>query len=122
MKRLVGLIVLLVLAAAGLYYWRARPEPPIRLDAMRLPAPAAVRQRFGDAALRLAVLSAFALHRRLRDHGLEVEVTRGAVRLSGEVPSRELEDLALAVARDVVGVSSVTDEIRVREQIRRRGP
>jgi hypothetical protein len=114
MKRLAGLIVLLGLLAAGLYYWRSRPEPPVRLDGFRLPPAAAVRDRLGDAALRVAVESAFALNRRLQPADLAVEAEGGVVTLRGEVESAELKALARRVAADVPGVASVTDRVRVK--------
>jgi len=114
MKRLVGLIVLLGLSAAGLYYWRARPEAPIRLDGVRLPKPvAAVRDRIGDAALRVAVLSAFALNRRLQPLELRVEVADGVVTLRGEAPDAEARALAGQVARQVPEVKEVRNLLEV---------
>ncbi len=126
MKRLFGLLVMLGLAAAGLYYWRARGEPPIRLDGVdldrirvpkTLPKPLeAVKDRLHDEKLALQVKLALSLNRRLKGLDLDVEVTDGKARLSGEVRTRQQKELALAVVRDVPAVSSVTDAVHVRDQ------
>ncbi|HET7292654.1 MAG TPA: hypothetical protein VFM88_09525, partial [Vicinamibacteria bacterium] len=86
MKRLVGLVLLLGLTAAALYYWKSRAEPPIRIkgvDARKLgsaravidkvtipdklpPALEAAKDRITDAAVRTSVQTSFALHRTLK--------------------------------------------------------
>jgi hypothetical protein len=122
MKRLFAVLVLLAIAAAGLYYWRTAPEPPIRLDGLdRLRVPdtlpkalEAVKDRLDDEKLALRVKLALSLNRRLKDLDLDVEVRQGEARLSGEVRTPEQKELALSVVQDVPGVSSVTDALRIR--------
>jgi hypothetical protein len=126
LKRLFALLVLLAIAAAGLYYWRAAPAPPIRIDGVdldRLRVPdtlpkslEAVKDRLDDERLALQVKLALSLNRRLNDLDLEVEVRQGEARLSGRVETPEQKELALSVARDVPGVSSVTDSLHVRRR------
>jgi osmotically-inducible protein OsmY len=114
MKRLLGLIVLLGLAAAGLYYWRSRPEPPVRLDGLRLPKPvAALKDRLGDAAVRVAVQTAFLLHRRLQPLDLQVEVEAGVVTLRGRARDRESRALAERVAAQAPEVERVRNQIAI---------
>ena len=106
--------MLLAVAAAGLYYWRSRPEAPIRLDGLRLPEPvAAVKDRLGDAALRVAVQSAFVLNRRLAPLGLSVEVDAGAVTLRGDAPDAATRDEAARVAAQVPEVRGVRNLVRI---------
>ena len=86
MKRLVGLVLVLGLTAAALYYWKSRAEPPIRIRGVsgrgldpgkvaidkitipdKLPASLeAVKDKIGDAAVRTSVKTAFVLHRVLK--------------------------------------------------------
>lgn len=114
MKRLLGLIVLLGVASAGLYYWRSRPEAPVRLDGVRLPKPvAAVKGRLGDAALHAAVQGAFALNRRLAPLGLSVEVEDGVVTLRGDAPDSDTREAATRVAAQVPGARDVRSQIRI---------
>jgi osmotically-inducible protein OsmY len=114
MKRLLGLIVLLGLAAAGLYYWRSRAEPPIRFDRVRLAGPVeAVKDSFGDAAVRVAVQTAFRLHRDLSPLELQVEVQDRVVTLRGQAPGNEARETAQRVAEQVPEVKRVRNEIAI---------
>src|SRR5262245_17179347 len=110
MKRLVGLVVLLGLTAAALYYWKARAEPPIRIEGVdgRI-----TKDKLGDAALRTSVRTAFALHRSLRPLDLQVEAESRVVTLRGEAPSGETRATAERIARLVPEVKDVRNEIRV---------
>ncbi|HJS60035.1 MAG TPA: BON domain-containing protein [Vicinamibacteria bacterium] len=134
MRRLVGLVLLLVLTAAALYYWKARAEPPIRIEGLdarrrepgrvvideitipdKLPAPLeAAKDKLGDAAVRSSVKTAFALHRSLRPLDLQVEAEVRVVTLRGEAPSDETRATAERIARLVPEVKDVRNEIRVR--------
>jgi hyperosmotically inducible periplasmic protein len=133
MKRLAGLVVLLALTAAALYYWKARAEPPIRIQGLdtrppqagkvvidritipdKLPAPLeAAKGKLDDAAVRTSVRTAFALHRSLRPLELHVEAESRVVTLRGEAPSDEARATAERIARMVPEVKDVRNEIRV---------
>jgi osmotically-inducible protein OsmY len=132
MKRLFALVVLVAIAAAGLYYWRSRPEPPIRLNGVRigrvtipdkLPEPiAAMKDKLGDAAVRSAVQTAFALHRRLAPLELEVACEDFVVSLRGRAPDAESKATAERVARMVPEVKDVKNEIRVEAGVKPPAP
>lgn len=133
MKRLVGLVLLLGLTAAALYYWKSRAEPPIRIDGVnsraldpakvvidkitipdRLPASLeAAKDKLGDAAIRTSVKTAFALHRALKPLDLQVEADALVVTLRGEAPTDEVRATAERIARMVPEVKDVRNEIRV---------
>ncbi len=133
MKRLTGLVLLLGLTAAALYYWKSRPEPPIRIDGLsaraldpgkvvidkitipdKLPASLeAAKDKLGDAAIRTSVKTAFALHRALKPLDLQVETEALVVTLRGEAPTQEARATAERVARMVPEVKNVRNEIRV---------
>lgn len=133
MKRLAGLVLLLGLTAAALYYWKARAEPPIRikgvsshsLDPAKVvidkitipdklpPSLEAVKDKIGDAAVRTSVQTAFALNRTLKPLDLQVETEALVVTLRGQAPSEEARSAAERVARMVPEVKDVRNEIRV---------
>jgi osmotically-inducible protein OsmY len=110
MRRLVGLVVLLGLTAAALYYWKARAEPPIRIGGAD---GGIAKGKLGDAALRTSVQTAFALHRSLRPLDLQVDAESRVVTLRGEAPSDEARATAERIARLVPEVKDVRNEIRV---------
>ena len=62
-----------------------------------------------DPAIQVAVDSRLAADRATADLSLDIAVTRGVVRLEGEVDSMDQRRQALAVARAVPGVAKVVD-------------
>ena len=66
-----------------------------------------------DREVTLRVQAAFAKDRNVGALGLSVRATNGAVELTGRVASQSQADRAVALARAVPGVKSVTSEIRL---------
>ena len=80
------------------------------------PAPAgdrSVLESLDDEKLELQVKAALSLNKQLRELPLKTKAFKGAVTLSGDVPTEAQKTLALQVAGDTPGVSAVTDAIRV---------
>lgn len=63
--------------------------------------------------LRHQVQAAFAKDDELADYGIEVLDNNGVITLMGTVPTQEARERAEALAREVEGVTSVTNEIDV---------
>ncbi len=111
-RRLVALVVLLGLTAAGLYYWNARPAKLPRLP----PLPKSVSAAAGDlrdAAITTAVRAAFALNRTTAPLLIEATTSGGVVRLSGAVPNDPARAAAQRVAEAVPEVVRVVNDLRL---------
>jgi osmotically-inducible protein OsmY len=107
-RRLFALLVLAVLVAGGLYYWKSRSP--------RLMAPESLHemgQTLQDTALTGAVKTAFGLNRNLKPLPLEVHTEDHVVTLRGEVPTPDLKETAGRVADAVPDVRQVVNHIRV---------
>ena len=127
LRRLFGLVVLLLVVAAAFYLWKARPIGDRSLgtsarefgnDARELGAQA--RDKLGvmghkieDAAVTGSVKTALGLNRTLRPYGIEVSSQDGIVTLRGQVPGEGLRSRAEAVAAEVPDVVRVLNEIHV---------
>jgi osmotically-inducible protein OsmY len=70
-----------------------------------------------DEGLEVQLKLAFSLNRDLKDLELDVRVYKREVRLAGTLPSQALRRLALETAAAIPGVTGVTDELRVAEQV-----
>ena len=66
-----------------------------------------------DREIALRVQSALFKDKRLSGLGLSVKANEGTIELSGRADSQSQADRAIAVARAVPGVKTVTSEIRV---------
>jgi len=66
-----------------------------------------------DDAVKQSVQDELAADPKLKGAKVDVEVKDGVVTLSGHLDTPDLRDQAVKVARSVVGVKSVTDEIHV---------
>lgn len=106
LRRLFALIILLGFAAAGLYYWKARPEASRQIEA--------VKDAVRDAAVTTAVRTAFALNRTLQPLAIDVSTEEGVVTLRGEVPADEAKTTATRVASQVPEVRQVVDHLKVK--------
>jgi len=73
----------------------------------------AAAQNATDQAITRAVRSALAADKHAGQYGLGVSTYGGKVKLSGTVGSFEARDQAVAIARGVDGVTSVSNQIRV---------
>ena len=81
-----------------------------------VPDVAAKRIGAQDDQLKEAVQQRLAGREGLRDADIDVEVSKGVVRLTGAVGSFADKMTALTVARTTEGVDSIVDDLRVREQ------
>jgi small conductance mechanosensitive channel len=68
-----------------------------------------IKQRLADVFKNLPALA-----------NVDIKVNAGVVRLTGQTPSKEAHELALALAGRVEGVVSVTDEITQKREVRER--
>jgi hypothetical protein len=62
---------------------------------------------------RPRVKAALALSSTVSAFDIDVDTQGETVRLRGQVPSEEVRDLAVAIAKDTLGVDSVTDELLI---------
>jgi osmotically-inducible protein OsmY len=109
--RFLAFLVLVGLVAAGVHYWKARPEAersPLRPEGL-----GEVGQKLRDTALKGQLKAAFELDRGLKRHAIEIGVEDGAVTLAGRVPDEELKRRAEAVAAAVPDVRDVTNRLEV---------
>jgi osmotically-inducible protein OsmY len=67
-----------------------------------------------DKKLEVQVHLALSLNRKLEGQNFDVKAFKREVTISGEVASAAQKALAVSVAKDTPGVSSVTDAIRIR--------
>jgi hyperosmotically inducible periplasmic protein len=108
-RRLFGLIVLLALAAGGLYYYKARgfgAKAPRSLQALQ--------GELKDTALTGAVKTAFELNRTLKPLPIHVSTEGDVVTLRGDVPSEEAKAAAERVAAAVPEVRQVVNHMEVK--------
>lgn len=106
LRRLFALVILLGLAAGGLYYWKLRAGASA-------PELGMVGRRIDDAKVHASVKTAFELNRRLQALDLRLEAEDGVVTLRGDVPDAETLALAEQVAGAVPGVRQVVSHLRV---------
>jgi osmotically-inducible protein OsmY len=68
-----------------------------------------------DKAVEAQVRLALSLNKQIKGTDIKVEVFKNAVTLSGQVPKASQKALAVQIAQDTPGVSSVTDRITAAE-------
>ena len=68
-----------------------------------------------DAAITTKVKSAMIADKEVSAYPITVTTTKGVVRLSGSADSRQEANKAAAIARNVAGVKSVANDIRVKK-------
>jgi osmotically-inducible protein OsmY len=118
LKRLLGFLVLLAVAAVALYYWKYKPAGAQNTAE---DVAAGARQTFNTAAQKIketrftgSVKAAFELNRELAPLPIDIDSTEtGVVTLKGRVPSEESKALAGRVAAAVPHVSQVVNELSV---------
>lgn len=71
-----------------------------------------------EAATTASVKTALALSRRVSAFDINVDTQGGVVRLEGTVPSEEVREIAVAIARDTAGVESVEDRLLIDPEAR----
>lgn len=114
-RRLFALIILLAFVAAGLYYWKSRPQLSRQIKSVSdLPELGEVRGKVRDAAVNTAVRTAFALNRTLQPLSLEVSTEDAVVTLRGDVPGDEAKATAERVASEVPEVRQVVSHLKVK--------
>ncbi|MEK6320520.1 MAG: BON domain-containing protein [Acidobacteriota bacterium] len=106
MRKLIGVVVLLIIVGGVGYYvythgWKT---------------PESFRSLFsssGDADTARKVKTALGLSKRLAGFDIGVNASAGVVTVTGQVPSEDIKSLAGAIARDTPGVTDVKNEIAV---------
>jgi hyperosmotically inducible periplasmic protein len=107
-RRLFALLILLVLVAGGLYYWKSRSASFDAPESLH-----EVGRTLQDTAVTGAVKTAFGLNKNLKPLPLEVHTEDHVVTLRGDVATRDLKDTAERVATAVPEVRQVVNHIRV---------
>ncbi|MFI5183324.1 MAG: BON domain-containing protein [Vicinamibacteria bacterium] len=107
-RRLFALIVLLALAAGGLYYWKTRGGSLSGAHGLDV-----VGRDLKDTALTGAVKTAFELNRTLKPLTIHVSTEDGVVTLRGDVPRDEAKATAERVATAVPDVRQVVNHLQV---------
>lgn len=87
----------------------AAPEAPKRSDT----APAKAVEQGDDALITAKVVTGLAIDRALRRSHIEVATSAGVVTLKGPAPSSLARSRAEEIARNVQGVTSVQNHLRV---------
>jgi hyperosmotically inducible periplasmic protein len=72
------------------------------------------KQAIDDAALAAKVKTALSTRKGIKASDINVDARSGVVTLKGDVDSQTQADLAVKVARETEGVSSVTNQLMVR--------
>jgi hyperosmotically inducible protein len=110
LRRLLGFVVLVVLAGVAYYYWRFRPT---EVQGAR-EALGSVGDRLSATKTAAAVKAALELDRDLKPYPIDVDAggQEGTVVLRGEVPSEELRAAAERRAAAVPDVRQVVNELR----------
>jgi hyperosmotically inducible periplasmic protein len=108
MRRLFALLVLLVLAGVGLYYWKSRPAGETPQQAL-----SAVGDKLRGAKTAGEVKAALELNRNLEPYSIDVDVADGVVALKGEVPREDFKAEATRLVAAVPGVRDVRNELTV---------
>ena len=70
-------------------------------------------EHLDDVAIRSAIKTRFLAAKEIPSLGIDTEVYKSVVTLTGNVPSEEARQQALATARDVKGVRRVVDQLKV---------
>lgn len=115
-RRALGLVILAMIVAAAIYYWKAQPGLPKeaeRLGTEGAEKLAAVGQKLADAKTTAAVETALGLKRSLKPYSIDADTKDGVVTLHGEVPRDDIKAMAEAAAAAVPDVRQVANELRV---------
>lgn len=106
MRKLVGVVILLVLVAGvGFYIYNNGLRRPTSIRALFSPS--------GDVDATRKVKTALGLSKRLAGFDIGVSTSEGVVTLTGQVPSEDTKSLAGEIARDTAGIAEVRNEISV---------
>jgi osmotically-inducible protein OsmY len=105
-RRLTLLAIVLVVASGGVYLlYRQGVDVGGALQT--------VRTTSEEAATTAKVKAALALSQKVSAFDIDVETSGEAVQLSGVVPSKEVKDLAVAIAEDTAAVKRVIDGLTI---------
>jgi hyperosmotically inducible protein len=119
LRRLLGFVVLVVVAGAAYYYWRYRPS---EVQGAR-EALGSVGDRLQATKTTAAVKAALELDRDLSAHSIDVDsgAEEGSVVLRGEVPTEDLRAAAEERAAAVPDVRQVVNELRANPSLAAKG-
>jgi osmotically-inducible protein OsmY len=106
-SRGIALFAVLVLVIAGVAFLVHERRVNVR-GALEL-----IKEGSEEAATTAGVKTALALSQRVSAFDVDVDTQGGVVRLEGTVPSEDVREIAIAIARDTAGVESVEDELLV---------
>ena len=116
----VGLLFLVLIIIVGVLYLTRRSG--VNLDVAETgknvageleQAADTVRETSADAFLTAKVKTALALSKSASAFSVDVDSEEGTVTLTGAVPSQEIKEAVLDVARDTEGVLQVVDRIQI---------
>jgi hyperosmotically inducible periplasmic protein len=81
-----------------------------------------VKETSRDAATTAKVRTALSLSKRASAFDIKVETRHGEVTLTGQVPSKQIRELAGAIAQDTLGVEQVHNELALNSSVGRNVP
>src|SRR4029453_17546576 len=105
MRKVAGLILVVVLLGAGYYVYTHGWKKP---ESVR-----SIFSSSGDPDTSRKVKTALGLSKRLAGFDITVNTSEGVATLTGQVPSEDIKSLAGEIARDTAGVREVNNEIAV---------
>lgn len=105
MRKVVGVVLLIIIAGVGYYVYTHGWKKP---ESFR-----ALFSSTGDPETARKVKTALGLSKRLAGFDIQVTASDGVGTLTGQVPSEDIKSLAGAIARDTPGVTDVKNEITV---------
>ena len=108
----VGLAFLAVIVAGAAYYFYTQ-------DLSLQGTLHVVKETSQDAATTAKVRTALSLSKRVSAFDIKVETTHGEVTLTGQVPSKQIRELAGAISQDTLGVSQVHNELALNPSVGR---
>lgn len=109
---IVGLAFLAVIVVGAAYYFYTQ-------DLSLQGALHVVKETSQDAATTAKVRTALSLSKRVSAFDIKVETTHGEVTLTGQVPSKQIRELAGAISQDTLGVSQVHNELALNPSVGR---
>ena len=107
-KFLFLVIVIAILAGGYFYFYKQRPASKDYKIARKV-----FQEKLTEAKIIASVKAALSMHRNFTLFDIKVRTDNGTVTLSGILPTKEMKQLALSIASNVIGVEKVIDDIKV---------